>query len=101
MLEFNVRFGDPETQPILMRLKSDLLEVCLAVCEGRLDGVTLEWDRRPAVCVVMASGGYPGDYEKGKKITGLAEAERLKNVVVFHAGTRRQDGDLVTNGGRG
>jgi phosphoribosylamine--glycine ligase len=100
VLEFNVRFGDPETQPILMRLKSDLLEVCLAVCDGRLDGLTLEWDRRPAVCVVMASGGYPDDYEKGKKITGLAEAERLKDVVVFHAGTRRQDGDLVTNGGR-
>jgi phosphoribosylamine--glycine ligase len=100
VLEFNVRFGDPETQPILMRLKSDLLEVCLAVCNGRLDEVTLEWDRRPAVCVVMASGGYPGDYEKGKKITGLDEAEQLKDVVVFHAGTRSQDGDIVTNGGR-
>ncbi len=100
VLEFNVRFGDPETQPILMRLKSDLLEVCLAVCDGKLDQVTLEWDRRPAVCVVMASGGYPGAYEKGKRITGVEEAEQLKDVVVFHAGTRRQDGDLVTNGGR-
>ncbi len=100
VLEFNVRFGDPETQPILMRLKSDLLEVCLAVCEGKLDQVTLEWDRRPAVCVVMASGGYPGAYEKGKRITGVEEAEQLKDVVVFHAGTRSQDGDLVTNGGR-
>jgi len=100
VLEFNVRFGDPETQPILMRLKSDLLEVCLAVCDGKLDGVTLEWDRRPAVCVVMASGGYPGAYEKGKRITGVDEAEQLKDVVVFHAGTRIQDGDLVTNGGR-
>jgi len=100
VLEFNVRFGDPETQPILMRLKSDLLEVCLAVCDGKLDGVTLEWDRRPAVCVVMASGGYPGAYEKGKRITGVEEAEQLKDVVVFHAGTRIQDGDLVTNGGR-
>ena len=100
VLEFNVRFGDPETQPILMRLKSDLLEVCLAVCEGKLDEVTLEWDRRPAVCVVMASGGYPGAYEKGKRITGVEEAEQLKDVVVFHAGTRSQDGDLVTNGGR-
>ncbi|MHC4463827.1 MAG: phosphoribosylamine--glycine ligase [Planctomycetota bacterium] len=100
VLEFNVRFGDPETQPILMRLKSDLLEVCLAVCEGRLDEVTLEWDRRSAVCVVMASGGYPGAYEKGKRITGVTEAEQLKDVVVFHAGTKRQDGDLVTNGGR-
>ncbi len=100
VLEFNVRFGDPETQPILMRLKSDLLEVCLAVCDGKLDQVTLEWDRRPAVCVVMASGGYPGAYEKGKRITGVEEAEQLKDVVVFHAGTRSQDGDLVTNGGR-
>ncbi len=100
VLEFNVRFGDPETQPILMRLKSDLLEICLAVCEGRLNEVTLEWDQRPAVCVVMASGGYPGDYEKGKKITGLETAGRLKDVVVFHAGTKKQNGDIITNGGR-
>ncbi|MHC4335072.1 MAG: phosphoribosylamine--glycine ligase, partial [Planctomycetota bacterium] len=99
-LEFNVRFGDPETQPILMRLKSDLLEVCLAVCEGTLDEVTLEWDRRPAVCVVMASRGYPGSYEKGRQITGLAEAEQLENLVVFHAGTAIRDGTTVTNGGR-
>jgi phosphoribosylamine--glycine ligase len=100
VLEFNVRFGDPETQPILMRLKSDLLEVCLAVCEGRLDEVTLEWDERPAVCVVMASGGYPGDYEKDKKITGLDEADRLEDVVVFHAGTASKNGNIVTDGGR-
>ena len=100
VLEFNVRFGDPETQPILMRLKSDLLAVCLAVCDGTLDKVTLEWDERPAVCVVMASGGYPDDYEKGKKITGLDEAERIKDVVVFHAGTAESNGDIVTAGGR-
>jgi len=100
VLEFNVRFGDPETQPILMRLKSDLLEVCLAVCDGTLEQVTLEWDRRPAVCVVMASGGYPGSYEKGRKIEGLPEAEQLDNVVVFHAGTAHRDGEIVTNGGR-
>lgn len=100
VLEFNVRFGDPETQPILMRLKSDLLEVMLAVCEGRLNEVTLEWDPRPAVCVVMASGGYPGKYEKGKKITGLDEVEKLQDVVVFHAGTAERDGDILTNGGR-
>jgi phosphoribosylamine--glycine ligase len=100
VLEFNVRFGDPEAQPILMRLKSDLLEVCLAVCDGKLDEVTLEWDPRPAVCVVMASGGYPGDYEKGKKITGLEQAGQMQDVVVFHAGTKRQNGDIVTNGGR-
>jgi len=100
VLEFNVRFGDPETQPILARLKSDLLEVLLAVCDGTLDQITLEWDRRPAVCVVMASGGYPGDYEKGKKIIGLQEAQQLEDVIVFHAGTKDMDGDIVTNGGR-
>ena len=100
VLEFNVRFGDPETQPILMRLKSDLLEVCLAACEGKLDDVTLMWDPRPAVCVVMSSGGYPGDYEKGKPITGIAEAEALGDLVVFHAGTALRDGRVVTNGGR-
>ncbi|MFH1884523.1 MAG: phosphoribosylamine--glycine ligase [Planctomycetota bacterium] len=100
VLEFNVRFGDPETQPILARLKSDLLEVLLAVCNGTLDRITLEWDRRPAVCVVMASGGYPGDYEKGKKIVGLQEAQQLEDVIVFHAGTKDMDGDIVTNGGR-
>jgi len=100
VLEFNVRFGDPETQPILMRLKSDLLEVCLAVCDGTLEDVTLEWDQRPAVCVVMAAGGYPGDYEKGKKIIGLEAVERLDDVMVFHAGTKSHNGDIVTNGGR-
>lgn len=100
VLEFNVRFGDPETQPILMRLKSDLLEVFLAVCDGRLDQVRLQWDRRPAVCVVLASGGYPDAYEKGKVITGIADAESLEDVVVFHAGTKQQDGDVVTSGGR-
>jgi phosphoribosylamine--glycine ligase len=100
VLEFNVRFGDPETQPILMRLKSDLLEVCLAVCQQKLDEVTLVWDKRPAVCVVMASGGYPGDYEKGKVVTGIDKAEQLENVVVFHAGTAMKDGKLVSAGGR-
>ena len=100
VLEFNVRFGDPETQPILMRLKSDLLEVFLAVCDGRLDEVDLKWDQRPAVCVVMASGGYPDAYEKGKVIGGLKEAGSLEDVVVFHAGTKQEDGNVVTNGGR-
>jgi phosphoribosylamine--glycine ligase len=100
VLEFNVRFGDPETQPILMRLQSDLLEVFLAVCDGRLEEMFLKWDPRPAVCVVMASGGYPDDYEKGKVITGLKEAEELGDVVVFHAGTQPRNGDVVTNGGR-
>jgi phosphoribosylamine--glycine ligase len=100
VLEFNVRFGDPETQPILMRLRSDLLDVFLAVCDERLDEVTLRWDKRPSVCVVMASGGYPGDYDKGKKITGLEDAEQLRDVVVFHAGTKSRNGEVVTNGGR-
>ena len=100
VLEFNVRFGDPETQPILLRLKSDLLEVMLAVCDGRLDEVTLEWDSRPAVCVVIAAGGYPGEYEKGKTITGIAQAEQLDDVVVFHAGTAAKNASIVTNGGR-
>lgn len=101
VLEFNARFGDPETQPILMRLKSDLLEIMLAVVEERLDKITIEWDPRPAVCVVISSGGYPGDYEKGKKITGIENAETLEDVKVFHAGTRfSAEGELQTSGGR-
>ena len=100
VLEFNVRFGDPETQPILMRLKSDLLEAMLAVCNGTLDKLNLQWDERTAICVVMASGGYPGDYQKGKVIKGISQAQQDKDVVVFHAGTKKQDGDIVTAGGR-
>jgi phosphoribosylamine--glycine ligase len=100
VLEFNCRFGDPEAQPLLVRLKSDLVEALEATIEGRLDGITLEWDPRPAVCVVMASGGYPGAYEKGKEITGLEEAGAMDDVVVFHAGTREEDGKIYTHGGR-
>ena len=100
VLEFNVRFGDPETQPIMVRLKSDLLEVMLAVCKGGLDRITLEWDQRCAVCVVMASGGYPGEYEKGKVITGIKEANAQKDVVVFQAGTAADGKNIVSNGGR-
>lgn len=100
VLEFNVRFGDPETQPIMMRMKGDLLDIMLAVCEGRLDKVELDWDKRPAVCVVMASGGYPGAYEKGKVINGLEEAGKLKDVMVFHAGTAQKGDAVVTHGGR-
>jgi len=100
VLEFNARFGDPETQPILMRWRGDLAEVMLATIEGRLDEVTLRWDERPAVCVVMASGGYPGDYPKGKEITGIAQAEQLEEVKVFQGGTARKEGRLVTSGGR-
>jgi len=100
VLEFNCRFGDPEAQPLLMRLRSDLVELLEATIDNRLDEIDLDWDPRPAVCVVMASGGYPGAYEKGKEITGLDAASRLDDVVVFHAGTRAEDGRIVTHGGR-
>lgn len=101
VLEYNVRFGDPECQPVLMRLKSDLLDILEATADGRLDEIeTPVWDPRPAVCVVMASEGYPGAYEKGHIIRGLEEASQLENVKVFHAGTARIDGVTVNTGGR-
>ncbi len=103
VLEFNCRFGDPETQPLLMRLKTDLLDLLEACVEDRLGEFPegrLEWDARPAVCVVMASGGYPGPFQKGKVITGLAETARLPDVKVFHAGTRREKDLVLTDGGR-
>jgi phosphoribosylamine--glycine ligase len=105
-LEFNVRFGDPETQAILPRLNSDLLELMLLVSEGKLSRARqLEWAQRPCVCVVCASGGYPGEYQQGKEISGIEEAEKDKDVVVFHAGTKQATGDrrqatIVTSGGR-
>ena len=100
VLEFNARMGDPETQPLLMRMKSDLIPVIMATMEGRLSSQQVEWDARPTVCVVMASGGYPGPYEKGKVISGLEEAQRVPGTVVFHAGTALKQGQVVTNGGR-
>ncbi len=101
VLEYNVRFGDPECQPLLMRLKSDLVEVLLATTDGRLDEIApLEWDPRPAVCVVMASEGYPGKYARHKPIRGLDEAAQVKDVKVFHAGTTMLNGQAVTDGGR-
>ena len=100
VLEFNCRFGDPETQPILARMKSDLVPVLAAAAEGDLSGVEIEWDPRPAVCVVMASGGYPGKYDKGRPISGLNATGSLEDVVVFHAGTARSGEDVVTAGGR-
>ena len=101
VLEYNVRFGDPETQPLLMRLKSDLGKVLLATATGKLDQLPdLEWDPRPSVCVVMAAEGYPGDYPKGHPIRGLDEAAKLPDVKVFHAGTTTKNGQVVTNGGR-
>ena len=101
VLEFNARFGDPETQPILMRLKSDLLDLLDATVDGRLEEIPpLEWDDRPAICVVMASEGYPGDYRKGLPIHGLAEAAAVPDVKVFHAGTSLVDKQVVSAGGR-
>jgi phosphoribosylamine--glycine ligase len=102
VLEFNCRFGDPEIQPLLMRLRTDLLHLIEAVVDERLDTFEgkLEWDPRPAVCVVMASGGYPGNYEKGLPIKGLSEAAKLPDVKVFHAGTRLEGNRILTDGGR-
>jgi phosphoribosylamine--glycine ligase len=98
VLEFNVRFGDPETQAILPRLKSDLVEVMLASVEGRLRDMALEWTEEPCVCVVMAAGGYPGDYATGKVISGLDAIG--DGAVVFHAGTKKDGDHIVTSGGR-
>lgn len=101
IVEYNVRFGDPETQVVLPRLESDLAEVMLAVAEGRADDVALDWSNAWAVGVVLASAGYPGAYEKGKPISGVDAAEALDDVIVFHAGTTVNDaGELVTAGGR-
>jgi phosphoribosylamine--glycine ligase len=99
VLEFNCRFGDPETQSLMPLLESDLVEICLACTEGRLDQIQVHWSSDQAVCVVLASGGYPGDYASGKEITGLEDANRIPSVV-FHAGTKQQGGRLVTAGGR-
>jgi phosphoribosylamine--glycine ligase len=100
VLEFNARFGDPETQPVLMRMKSDILPILGACIEGNLSRYKIEWDNRAAVCVVMASKGYPGDYEKGKPISGLKEASQMEDIFVFHAGTALKDGQVSTHGGR-
>ena len=99
VLEYNCRFGDPETQPIMMRLKSDLIELCDAALDGRLDQITAEWDPRVALGVVLAAGGYPASYRKGDVIRGLS-ATAPAGVKVFHAGTSEQDGKIVTAGGR-
>ena len=101
VLEFNVRLGDPETQAVLMRLKSDLALTMFAVADGKLDQIEpLDWDPRPSLCVVMASGGYPGDYEKGHPIRGLEEAALVPETKVFHAGTRQIGDQIVNDGGR-
>lgn len=100
VLEFNCRFGDPETQPILMRLESDLLDALEASVDGRVSDGDFKWSQDATVCVVMASGGYPGAYAVGKKISGLADAEKIDGVKVFHAGTSKRDGEYYTAGGR-
>lgn len=100
-LEFNVRFGDPECQPLIMRLQSDIMDILEATVDGCLDSIADPvWDPRPAICVVIASQGYPGEYEKGKEITGLDAADTLEGVKVFHAGTTLVDGKVLTDGGR-
>ncbi len=100
VLEFNCRFGDPETQPIMMRMESDLLEAIEAAVAGRASDGDFRWSPEPAVCVVMASGGYPGSFEAGQLITGIEEADRMYGVKVFHAGTNRRDGEYYSCGGR-
>jgi phosphoribosylamine--glycine ligase len=100
VLEFNARFGDPETQVYLTRLESDLVELLIASAEGTLGALEPRWSSQASVCVVMASGGYPGSYPKGKIIAGLEAASALPGTKVFHAGTAIKDGQIVTNGGR-
>ncbi|QDU34786.1 Phosphoribosylamine--glycine ligase [Poriferisphaera corsica] len=100
VLEYNCRFGDPETQPLMMRLKGDLLEIMIATAQGTLDEIDLSWDSRCCCCVVMASGGYPGRYNANKTIRGIDDAESDPDVKVFHAGTRKTRDEFVTSGGR-
>src|SRR3990170_7547784 len=100
VLEFNCRFGDPETQPILMRMESDIVPILVAASEGTLHEVKIKWKQEAAVCVVMAANGYPGNYLKGSEIHGLEEAAKLNDTMVFHAGTAVKDGKVVTAGGR-
>ncbi len=100
VLEFNCRFGDPETQAVVPRMDFDLVEACLATADGTLDKFEMQWKPGAAVCVVMTAGGYPGNYERGHVITGLPAAGKLANVTVFHAGTQFQNGQIVTAGGR-
>jgi len=100
VLEYNCRLGDPETQPVLSRLKTDLMEIAMAITDERLSDIRIEWKEDPAVCIVISSGGYPGPYRKGDEITGIKEAESLDGVRVFHAGTSFKNGETVASGGR-
>ena len=100
VLEYNCRFGDPETQPQMLRLESDFIDILSASVDGDLSGVDVKWSNKASGCVVLASGGYPDQYKKGIKIEGLGEAEKIPGLTVFHAGTKYEDGDYMTNGGR-
>ena len=100
VLEFNARFGDPETQVILPRLKTDLIDILNAVINSTLHKINIQWEDNAAVCVVVASGGYPGKYQKGKVISGLERLEKMKDIIAFHAGTKFQDDQVITSGGR-
>jgi len=100
VIEYNCRFGDPETQVVLPRLKTDFVNVCMAVAKGELSRLKIEWDDRPAASIVLASKGYPGSYPKGMEITGLADAAKTPNVHIFHAGTAKKEGKVITAGGR-
>ncbi|MBI3232175.1 MAG: hypothetical protein HYZ51_03805 [Candidatus Doudnabacteria bacterium] len=100
VIEFNARFGDPECQSYMRLLKTDLYDILEASVSEKLDKINIEWENKFACCIVLASGGYPGKYEKGKEITGVDEANKLDDIIVFHAGTTIRNGQLVTNGGR-
>ena len=100
LIEYNARFGDPECQVLMMRMKSDIVPALLAVANGTLETVDMEWSENPALTVVMATKGYPGSYEKGSEIKGLAEADKLENCQIFHAGTKEQEGKILAIGGR-
>lgn len=100
VIEFNARFGDPETQSLMRLLKTDLFDILEASINGQLNSINIEWQNAAACCIALASGGYPGKYEKGKKITGIADAEMLIDIIIFHAGTLIQNGSTITNGGR-
>jgi phosphoribosylamine--glycine ligase len=100
VLEYNCRFGDPETQPQVLRMESDFVDILLSVVEEEADGKQIDWSPNASACVVLASGGYPLDYAKGKMIRGLEEASRIPGITIFHAGTAYKDGEYFTNGGR-
>ncbi|NLB81503.1 MAG: phosphoribosylamine--glycine ligase, partial [Clostridiaceae bacterium] len=100
VIEYNCRFGDPETQAVLPRLQSDIVEIMIAIINEKLDDIKINWDAKSAACVVMASGGYPGKYQTDYKIRGLSETQKLPDVKIYHSGTKKVDGEFYTSGGR-